>query len=195
MDGFERRKEQSKESIRKAAGELFAKFSVGKVSINDIARKAGVSQATIYNNFGSKDGLIQDYIQTVANGYFEHFREISKANKPYAEKVEDVVQYMIEMGESGSGYDDVEIMNNPRFKQFVDSLLNQVRTLFLEFIREGKREGYDNQDISDEAMEAYIEIFTQGINTNPELHARTHHDPKLFHDLLMIMLYGLARVK
>lgn len=191
MDGFERRKEQSKESIRKAAGELFARFSVGKVSINDIARKAGVSQATIYNNFGSKDALIQDYIQTVANGFFEHFRKISKANKPYAEKVEDVVQYMIEMSEPGSGYSDVEIMSNPQYKQFVDSLLEQVRTLFLDFIREGKKQGYVNQDISDEAIEAYVEIFTQGINANPELHARTHHDHKLFQDLLTIMLYGL----
>jgi AcrR family transcriptional regulator len=191
MDGFERRKEQSKENIRKAAGELFARFSVGKVSINDIARKAGVSQATIYNNFGSKDGLIQDYIQTVANGFFEHFREISKANKPYGEKVEDVVQYMIEMSEPGSGYSDVEIMNNRQFKQFVDSLLEQVREQFLGFIKEGKKEGYVNRDISDEAIEAYVEIFTQGMNANPKLHARTHHDPKLFHDLLTIMLYGL----
>jgi AcrR family transcriptional regulator len=191
MDGFERRKEQSKESIRKAAGELFAKFSVGKVSINDIARKAGVSQATIYNNFGSKDELIQDYIQTVANRFSEYFRDILKANKPYVEKVEDIVQYMIEVGESGSGYSDVEIMNNPQFKQLVDSLVEQVRTLLGEFIMEGKKEGYVNPDISDEAIEAYVEILIQGMNASPELHARTHHDPKLFHDLIMIMLYGL----
>jgi AcrR family transcriptional regulator len=191
MDGFERRKEQSKESIRKAAGELFDKFGVGKVSINDIARKAGVSQATIYNNFGSKDGLIQDYFQIRANRFFERFREISKANKPYAEKLEDIVQYEIEMNESDPGYSDVEIMNNPQFKQLSDSLLEQVREQFLGFIKEGKKQGYLNPDISDEAMEAYIEIFMQGVNANPELHAKTHHNRKLFHDLLLIMLYGL----
>ena len=60
MDGFERRKEQSKEDIRRAAEELFSKFGADKVSVNDIARKAGVSQATIYNNFGSKDELVPD---------------------------------------------------------------------------------------------------------------------------------------
>jgi AcrR family transcriptional regulator len=191
MDGFERRKEQSKENIRKAAGELFDKFGVGKVSINDIARKAGVSQATIYNNFGSKDGLIQDYFQIRANRFFERFREISKANKPYAEKLEDIVQYEIEMNVHDPGYGDVEIMSNPQFKQLSDSLLEQVREQFLGFIKEGKKQGYVNPDISDEAIEAYIEIFMQGINANPELHARTHHNRKLFHDLLLIMLYGL----
>ena len=57
MDGFARRKEQSKEDIRMAAWELFSQFGVDKVSMTDVARKAGVSQATIYNNFGSKEAL------------------------------------------------------------------------------------------------------------------------------------------
>ena len=57
LDGFTRRKEQSKEDIRRAAWELFSQFGVMKVSIADIARKAGVSQATIYNHFGSKEAL------------------------------------------------------------------------------------------------------------------------------------------
>ena len=53
MDGFNRRKEQKKESIRRAALELFKVYGFKKVSINDIASKAGVSQVTIYNHFGS----------------------------------------------------------------------------------------------------------------------------------------------
>jgi AcrR family transcriptional regulator len=55
VNGFTRRKEQSKDDIRKAAIELFSQFGIEKVNISDIARKAGVAQATIYNNFGSKD--------------------------------------------------------------------------------------------------------------------------------------------
>jgi hypothetical protein len=44
MDGFERRKARSKEDILRAAEELFSRFGADKVSINDIARKARVSQ-------------------------------------------------------------------------------------------------------------------------------------------------------
>ena len=73
MDGFERRKEQSKEDIRRAAEELFSKFGADKVSVNDIARKAGVSQATIYNNFGSKDELVHDYRKSIVNSGCQPF--------------------------------------------------------------------------------------------------------------------------
>ena len=76
MDGFERRKEQSKEDIRRAAEELFSRFGADKVSVNDIARKAGVSQATIYNNFGSKDELVHDYRKSIVDGIAGRFREI-----------------------------------------------------------------------------------------------------------------------
>ena len=50
MDGFERRKEQKKESIRRAALELFQSYGFDKVSLNDIARRARVSHVTIYNH-------------------------------------------------------------------------------------------------------------------------------------------------
>ena len=62
MDGFARRKEQSKEEIRKAAWELFSQHGVDKVSVMDIAHKAGVSQVTIYNNFGSKEALAREFV-------------------------------------------------------------------------------------------------------------------------------------
>ena len=88
MDGFERRKEQSKEDIRRAAEELFSKFGADKVSVNDIARKAGVSQATIYNNFGSKDELVHDYLKSIVSNISVRFREILVWKKSYLEKFE-----------------------------------------------------------------------------------------------------------
>jgi AcrR family transcriptional regulator len=42
MDGFERRKEQKKESIIRAALDLFMQHGFKKVSVNDVAVKANV---------------------------------------------------------------------------------------------------------------------------------------------------------
>src|SRR5271157_6627411 len=110
MDGFERRKEQSKEDIRRAAEELFSKFGADKVSVNDIAHKAGVSQATIYNNFGSKDELVHDYRKSIVNEISGRFHEILVWKKSFIEKFAGLLQscidvtdrYKIEMESSDS---------------------------------------------------------------------------------------------
>ena len=56
-----------KESIKKAARELFRKYGYHKTSVNEIAKKAKIAKATIYKYFDSKEMLLQailmDYIR------------------------------------------------------------------------------------------------------------------------------------
>ena len=94
MDGFERRKEQSKEEIRKAAGELFSQFGVDKVSIADIARKAGVSQATIYNNFGSKEALTREFVTMMVEQLVHSVQAVLTPEMPYGEKMAAFIQFL-----------------------------------------------------------------------------------------------------
>ena len=94
MDGFARRKEKSKENIRTAAAELFAQFGVDKVSIASIARKAGVSQATIYNNFGSKDALARAFVAAAVDDLVLRVQAVLTPEKPYNDKIAAFVQFL-----------------------------------------------------------------------------------------------------
>jgi len=194
MDGFERRKEQSKEKIIRAATELLVRHGINKVSINDIARQARVSQVTIYNLFGGKDGLVEACVKNVMDGFIASFREILKVDKPYLEKMEDIFRYFVEISESNQGIGDISIMDYPQFKKMVTEYTGKINEVLVEFVQEGQKNGHLNADLSEEAVRAFIEIFIRGINSNPELHARTHHNPQLFHELLHLMLFGFSRV-
>src|SRR5215469_10750962 len=63
--------EKIKESIKRAAQELFRKFGYHKTSVNEIAKKAKIAKATIYKYFDSKEAvlhaLLMDYIKTSVN--------------------------------------------------------------------------------------------------------------------------------
>jgi AcrR family transcriptional regulator len=56
-----------KESIKRAAQELFRKFGYHKTSVNEIAKKAKIAKATIYKYFNSKEEilhvLLMEYIK------------------------------------------------------------------------------------------------------------------------------------
>ena len=47
------------ERIAQAALEQFTEFGIHRTSIEDIARRAGVSRVTVYRNVGSKDEVIR----------------------------------------------------------------------------------------------------------------------------------------
>jgi AcrR family transcriptional regulator len=193
MDGFERKKMQSKENILNATEALLTKYSLSKVSINDIARQAGVSQVTIYNLFGSKDRLIYDCLENHANRLFKRLQELSKLDKSYPEQLEVFFQFVIETSESHPGLDDFVIQNNPQLRQWADQFLERERQIFLEFIKEGQKRGHLNPKLSDESIMAYFEVIIKGVTSNPGLFARTQRNPRLLHDLLLIMLYGFGK--
>ena len=48
-----------KESIKKAAQDLFRKYGYHKTSVNEIAKRAKIAKATIYKYFESKELLLQ----------------------------------------------------------------------------------------------------------------------------------------
>lgn len=60
-----------KESIKKAAQDLFRKYGYHKTSVNEIARKAKIAKATIYKYFESKElvlhAILMDYLKISIN--------------------------------------------------------------------------------------------------------------------------------
>ena len=72
-----------KESIKKAATELFRKYGYHKTSVNEIAKKAKIAKATIYKYFESKElvlhAILMDYLQvSVSELLHKNIAETSK---------------------------------------------------------------------------------------------------------------------
>ncbi len=64
MNGYKKRKELMRGRIRQAAYGLFKTYGFKKVSMGEIASKAGISPVTIYNHFNNKEELVRDIIVT-----------------------------------------------------------------------------------------------------------------------------------
>jgi AcrR family transcriptional regulator len=61
------------ESILAAAKRAFLAAGFGAVSMDTIAREAGVSKATVYSHFGSKEELFGAVIERECERYFDRF--------------------------------------------------------------------------------------------------------------------------
>lgn len=194
MNGFERRKEQKKETIRQAALDLFRLYGFEKVSISDIARKAKVSHVTIYNHFGSKDELIREVIKSLLLGLLEKYRAIIHGDKTFPEKLEII---FLDKSEIASQYQgelfQTAASSDPVILQFIESLWQkEFNQLTLDFIEEGKKMGYINEQLSHESILAYLEILRKGMRDNPVLLASKANKPEFARDLVSLIHYGLV---
>ncbi|MFC1967711.1 TetR/AcrR family transcriptional regulator [Chloroflexota bacterium] len=195
MNGFERRKEQKKESIRRAAIELFAQYGFNKVSLNDIARKAGVSHVTIYNHFGSKDELVHDVVKTAISGLVAKSIEIMDSDRPFLEKMQLIVFNKAQTAESYQGeLMKMAVRDNTQVKQYIEDIWQrEINRIIIDLIKEGRKLGYINPEISEEAILYYFEIIRHGAFASGDMLERMKVDANLARDLNNLFLFGLVR--
>lgn len=200
MDGFERRKEQSKEEIRKAAWTLFSQFGVNKVSMMDIANKAGVSQATIYNNFGSKDALVREFVNQAVALLSNGVQQSIETGQSYQEKMTAFFQFIAAMMADGSPSSSgravfagsLDLQNDPELKEIRMKAYEEMSALLLGLIDEGRQAGQVNPDLSEEALRIYFTAFMD-VFVNPALRDQFRQHPGLVMELGAMFMGGLRR--
>lgn len=117
----------TKELLTESAVELFSKYPVEKISINDIAKNCGLSSRTFYNYFQDKYELITwVYISKLERYYSLHSYNIDFSDFMYfyAKTIYDNISFYINV----SSYKG---QNNLR-----ESLLIPMRSIYLRIIQE-----------------------------------------------------------
>ncbi len=172
MNGFERRRKEKMDAILRAAFELLLAHGVRAVTIADIANKAQVSQVTIYNYFGSKDGLVKQVLFTLTDRKMSEAEGVLASDLPFREKFEQLV-----------------FPHDPDVRRFLqESCQTGARPFIVRLIEEGKREGCINPALSTEAVLLWTDIVWKALSRpdfDPSL------DEKVGADLNELFYYGL----
>lgn len=190
MNGYERRTELKKNKLRAAALELFCAYGTDKTSINEIADKAGVAPASIYNYFGSKEGLMKDMTANLLEEGWQARKELWESDLPFPE----LIKRSVSMGYDFIDHIDLEtlrvLLTDPEIKKLMDDYYkHRYSDIVNQFIEKGRGEGYIRSDLSIEAATIYLKMF-QYIFLQPEVMKNRNKD--LWKDLCDLMLYGLA---
>lgn len=193
MEEKKGRKEKNKEKIIRTALELFEVHGFKKVSINDIADKAGVSPVTIYNHFSNKDELIREIIKTISTDLLEKIRGIIRSDRPFLEKLDTIIFDKAEIANKYQGeLMQSVIQNDPEIYKFVNDIRrNEVDKLMFDLFEEGKKQGYISPEISKEAILLYCEILRRGIFNIPDFSVQIQDRPDITREIISIAVYGL----
>lgn len=192
MNGFEKRKQRKKQNILNAALQLFTDFGVQKVSIQEIAQKAQVSQVTIYNYFGSKDQLLYDTVHMFIHQRLEKFETIvdhqsmdfkDKIQQLITDKKEDLLHINTDFLQS-------VLADQPEIQELLTTFTeNHTKPLLLKLMEQGRTTGYIHPDLSIETILFYVEMYFQAFQAMSDRTQQTN--PHFGEELLHLFFYGM----
>ncbi len=193
MKAYERRIERNKERILRATLELFQVHGIKKTTTHDIAQKAGVSPATVYNHFGSKEDLVRATVKYFLTGVAADFRKIVEGDLSFLKKLEQIILYKSDMfGQYQGELLQTLISEDPEIRQLVDSVSQvEITPYVIDFYEEGKRQGYINPELSTKTIMLFSEIMRKGTAAESSLSEDTEHNRKLLQELTPLYLYGI----
>jgi len=188
-----KKKEVKKEVMRRAALELFKTYGFKKVSMNDVAQRAGVSQVTVYNHFGSKEELVRDVMKWFTTGLVDKYTAMINSDLPFLEKLEAIVVDKTEVISQFQGELVQEVMrDDPQLQAHIDDLYNnKVKPNIISFFNEGTEQGYINRKYSADSIMFYFEVMRRGLASIPDISQRMTRDPNMAKEIIDIMTYGL----
>ncbi|GAE31641.1 TetR/AcrR family transcriptional regulator [Halalkalibacter hemicellulosilyticus] len=191
MNGFEKRRNEKKKQIIDALTDLVGTRNLREIGVREIAERADVSPASIYNFFGSKEELTKQVFYQVTEEVFGEFQKlVDDREMPYKEKIKTFLSISTKNQEmlNNEGLKNF-MFEDPDVKKYIEEFsVKRVLPLFLKVIEQGKEEGYMTHEISARAIMMYMNSLSSIMN-NPEV--RENLDVELRKEITHLFLYGL----
>lgn len=178
MNGFEKRTEEKKKKVIEAAFELMNTDNHGaNVTIEDIAKHAGVGKTTVFKYFGNKDNLIKEVFQNCLDELVVSAQEVLEQEKSFEETLISLTQNKIDL---------LNRINKPFYSIMMEyvtekddtgsSLMMEKYTrnnygMMLDLFHRGRKEGKVDLKYSDEFLILYFQTIVEGIS-NPNIYEK-----------------------
>jgi TetR/AcrR family fatty acid metabolism transcriptional regulator len=145
------RKEARRNKIITRALEIFAEKGFQETTIAEISKASGVSEATVYEYFNSKEELLFAIPEEITRESVEDFKKILPYLKGAEHKVRAIVLGYLTLYQNNPQYSSLvllQLKNNKKFQQTrAYELIRDIARLLLDCIREGIDEGVFKKDL------------------------------------------------
>lgn len=150
---MDRRVVKTKKSIMDAYIGLLAKKEQGKITISDIAKKAGIDRKTFYLHYGTVDAVMQECCQNKVNEIIDIFKskDYSKQDLP----IMDLFAVINQTLES-----NVELSRYIITSKSCDYFFDLVKKLLVEVIIRDYRDFFK---VPEPELKMYAEFYISGI--------------------------------
>jgi len=181
------------EDILKAGQDLFWKFGIKKVSIEEICREAGVSRVTFYKYFTNKENLAYIILKSLTDRSIKTYREIMDADIPFEKKVKKTIEMKMEFSEHMSHELLNDVLNGdfPALFEFINTSRVTSMKMIEDDYRKAQKSGEIRKDLKIELVIYFLNKMQEMVN-DPALEKYYSDSGEMISDLIHFFFFGLA---
>lgn len=192
MDKRKQRTLNKMAQIKRTALDLFMAHGIDKVTVDEIADAAHVSKVTVYNYFGSKEGLYAEVMNLYVEETLAATEAIIGSDQPFLDKLKAILQMQASSTTTASMERLFAIWEaNPTARANpLLTLQNRVRELMFVLYKQGQQTGYVDEAVSFDVLLLYAEVFRAGIRTTLANMPAGHIPSEMLEELYRLYFYG-----
>jgi AcrR family transcriptional regulator len=143
-----------KDKILKGAEELFMRFGVRSISMDEIARHLGVSKKTLYQQFTDKDDLVLGVVNNHLQCDHEVFVQMRNSASNAVEEMAKISRHMRHQLENINPalLFDLQKFHSKAWAVWLKFKNDVIRESIIRNLRQGVAEGYFREDINPEIL-------------------------------------------
>jgi len=145
-------------AILDAARELFTTDGMRRTTISEIARRAEVSQVSIYNYFGSKESLAGEVFTGLVEAAISDYERILSGDLPFAERMTLILHSKAGLVDqvATTFFTDQALDDKVLVHVFSEAIRARAAALYENLVESGKREGAIDPTIPTDAIVDYL---------------------------------------
>jgi AcrR family transcriptional regulator len=183
---------KKEKDILKAGKDLFWRYGIKRVTVEEVCQTAGASKMTFYKYFRNKNDLVKGILNMVFDDAFKKFKNILKADIAYKDKARQMIKLKLEgtMDISKEFMSDYFNLGDADLIAFLHKRTNEVIDIFTMSLREAQQKGEVRSDINPGFI-MYFFNQVQVMAADPELLKLYPSAQDLVMELINFFFYGI----
>ena len=184
-------------TIIEKARELYFKFGIKSITMDDVAREIGISKKTLYKEVKNKTELVEKVIDFEIEKRTGEFKEFDKSKLNAIEelfKVHRHIKFSLEEHNPSMHY-DLRKYYPEIFKKLQKNKRKKMAQSLIKNLKKGKKEGLYRKEINNEII-ALIQVSrAENVTESTCVPVRDYVSSKFFSELFIYHIRGIANSK
>lgn len=176
--------------------ELFWKYGIKRVTVEEICREAGVSKMTFYKHFKNKNDLVKRIINHILGKAMAKYRDIMEKEIPFTEKARQSIALKMEQTEEMSNefFEDYFLHADPELSNYLNNKVVESIDIIMKDYIQAQKKGEIRADIRPEFILYFLNHMTE-MAKDEQLLALYKNPGDLVRELINFFFYGIIERK